>query len=91
MLKDVSSGLSPKNAIIEEKAADEACCSFCKHLHCDLEHQRRKSLLVSPAKRANRQAVTQSNFCLQIVQGNEKPMYVISWEYATYILCRYMD
>ena len=46
----------PKNATIEEKGTDEVCCSLYKHLHCDLEHLRKKSLQVSPARRANRQA-----------------------------------
>ena len=59
----------PKNATIEENTADEACCSFCKHLRRDLEHQRRKSLLVSPGKRANRQAAS-SNYPIKFLSPN---------------------
>jgi len=45
-----------KNATIEKKGADKVCCSFCKRLCYDLEHLRKKSLQVSPARRANWQA-----------------------------------
>lgn len=51
----------PKNATTEEKRADEVCCSRCKRLRSDLEYQKRRSLLVSPAKRVRRQAAS-SNY-----------------------------
>jgi len=40
----------PKNATVEEKGTDEVRCSFCKRLRSDLEHQKRRSSLVSPGR-----------------------------------------
>ena len=51
----------PRNAMTEEKIADEVCCSYCKRLRSDLEHQKKRSALVSPAKRVKRQAAN-SNY-----------------------------
>jgi len=46
----------PKNATLKEQASSEVLCSFCKRLQRDLEHQKKKSALVSPERKAKRQA-----------------------------------
>ena len=51
----------PKNASLKEQASSEVLCSFCKHLLRDLEHQKKRSALVSPGRRIKRQAAS-SNY-----------------------------
>ena len=51
----------PKNATLLEKSSDKVLCSPCKRLVSDLECQKRKSILVSPRKRSERQLAS-SNY-----------------------------
>ena len=51
----------PKNATLQEQASDEVLCSACKRLLSDLEHQKKRSSLVSPRRRIKRQAAN-SNY-----------------------------
>lgn len=51
----------PKNATLKEQASTEVLCSFCKRLLRDLEHQKKRSALVSPSRRIKRQAAS-SNY-----------------------------
>ena len=46
----------PKNATLKEQASSEVLCSLCKRLQRDLEHQKKRSALVSPERKAKRQA-----------------------------------
>ena len=54
------------NATTEEKIAGEVCCSCSKRLRNDLEHQKRRSVLVSPAKRVRRQGAS-SNYLTKLL------------------------
>jgi len=46
----------PKNAKLQQQESNEVICSACKKLLRDIEHQKKRSSLVSPKTRANRQA-----------------------------------
>ena len=46
----------PKNATLKEQASSKVLCSFCKRLQRDLKHQKKRSALVSPERKAKCQA-----------------------------------
>ena len=61
----------PRNATTEEKTADKVCCSCCKRLRSNLEHQKRRSLLVSQTSESNNKQLAQ---IIQLNFYSEKPM-----------------
>ena len=51
----------PKNVTLQEQASDEVLCSTCRRLLSDLEHQNKRSSLVSPGRQIKCQAAN-SNY-----------------------------
>ena len=55
------------NATTEEKIAGEVCCSCCKRLRNDLEHQKRRSVYISESSKASPTTRSQLKLSDQII------------------------